>query len=136
MALPVLVAPVRAEGRLLVDGGVLDNLPIDVMAAREEGPIIAVDAMRSRFRRANAGAGDHPRRPSLLEILPRVAGLSSRRAARDHRELAQVVIEPELPDAGMLEFRRLPQMVEAGRAAAERALESGALAALMKSGPP
>jgi predicted acylesterase/phospholipase RssA len=27
--------------RLLVDGGVLDNLPTDVMAATEEGPIVA-----------------------------------------------------------------------------------------------
>src|SRR5205807_5860804 len=50
---------------LLVDGGVLNNLPVQQMAARNEGPVIAVDVtaafvpperVRGRFRRARARA--------------------------------------------------------------------------------
>jgi len=35
------------EGRLLVDGGVLDNLPVETMARDNEGPVIAVDVTGS-----------------------------------------------------------------------------------------
>jgi predicted acylesterase/phospholipase RssA len=94
------------------------------------GPIIAVDAMRSGFRRGMASGGRNARPPSLREILVRVAVLGSWRTARRHRELAQVLIEPELPEAGLLEFKRLPELIAVGRAAAERALQTGALSAL------
>lgn len=47
LALPGVFPPVRTpDGRLLVDGGVLDNLPVGTMAADAEGPVIAVDLTR------------------------------------------------------------------------------------------
>ena len=48
MSLPGLVAPHLLGDRMLVDGGVLNNLPVDVMAAPAEGPVIAVD-VTNRF---------------------------------------------------------------------------------------
>ena len=53
MSLPGLVEPVQLDGRLLVDGGVLNNLPVDVMAERAEGPVVAVDVTHQRFRGAD-----------------------------------------------------------------------------------
>src|SRR3712207_235006 len=41
-AIPGYVPPVALGDRLLVDGGVLNNLPVDLMA-RDEGPVIAVN---------------------------------------------------------------------------------------------
>ena len=43
VALPGILPPVTEGGHLLVDGGVMNNLPVDVMAAEARGPIIAVD---------------------------------------------------------------------------------------------
>ena len=44
LAIPGVFPPVATtDGRLLVDGGVLDNLPVETMAATGEGPVIAVD---------------------------------------------------------------------------------------------
>lgn len=44
ISLPGVYPPVHRRGDLLVDGGVLNNLPVDVMATRvSAGPIIAVD---------------------------------------------------------------------------------------------
>ena len=42
-ALPGLVPPVAYHGDLLVDGGLLNNLPTDVMRERSTGYVIAVD---------------------------------------------------------------------------------------------
>ncbi|HUB84718.1 MAG TPA: patatin-like phospholipase family protein, partial [Rhizomicrobium sp.] len=43
VALPGILPPVTHHGHLLVDGGVMNNLPVDVMAQRASGPIIASD---------------------------------------------------------------------------------------------
>lgn len=44
MSIPGFAPPISADdGRLLVDGAVLDNLLVDVMAAAGEGPVLAAD---------------------------------------------------------------------------------------------
>ena len=43
MSIPGLVAPVERDGRLLVDGGILNNIPVDVARAMGADVIIAVD---------------------------------------------------------------------------------------------
>lgn len=42
-ALPGILSPVRYEGRYLVDGGLLNNLPVDVIHTMTLAPVIAVD---------------------------------------------------------------------------------------------
>ena len=54
MNLPAIYPPLPLEGRLLVDGGVLNNLPADVMAAVGEGPVIAADATSNSDLRSGA----------------------------------------------------------------------------------
>ena len=43
MSVPAVFTPVRMDGRLLVDGGIVGNLPVDVMQAMDVDVIIAVD---------------------------------------------------------------------------------------------
>ena len=43
---------------LLVDGGVLDSLPVETMAATAEGPVVAVDVGRRFERRPRAGCAE------------------------------------------------------------------------------
>jgi len=121
MSLPGLVPPVAHAERVLVDGGVLNNLPVDVMAAAGEGPIIAVDVMRRP-----GGGRDGAGLPSLVDTLARSTVLGSWRRAEANRALAALVVSPELADVGLLEFRRLESIVERGRAAAEAALAAAA----------
>ena len=122
MSIPGLVPPLSRSGRLLVDGGVLNNLPIDAMADSEEGPIVAVDVVR----RLEASAVDEPRLPSIMETLSRATVLGSVERAERNRELALLVITPETQDIPLRDFRALDRAVEAGRAAARAALDAGA----------
>ena len=120
MSVPGIVPPVRHGGRLLVDGGILDNLPVDVMLDLDVGPVIAVDVMR----RAPLGPGHGaPAIPSIHETLLRAGVLGSSRVSDRNRARAQLVIAPDVRGIGMLEFRRLDAIVEAGRAAAEAVVE-------------
>ncbi len=121
MTLPGLTEPVPLGDRLLVDGGVLNNLPVDVMAARAEGPIVAVDVTQQRFR---ARAADEHALTGLGETLTRALLLGSADVDRLARAHADLVIAPADEGVGMLEFHQLDRVRLAGRRAAIGALEA------------
>jgi NTE family protein len=119
MSIPGLLPPASVGGRLLVDGGILNNLPVDVMARDDEGPIIAVDVIR-RLPADHAGPSGSP--PRVVETLARSTALGSWRKAEENRARARLVVTPELTSVGLLEFRRIDEIIDAGRRAAEAAI--------------
>jgi NTE family protein len=139
-SLPGVVPPVREEQRVLVDGGVLNNLPVEQMAAMGEGPVIAVDVTgrfhpsdqqrhgRPRARRlalaareAVVGSGDQL--PRLSETLFRSVVLGSIDTAAAAEAYADVVVEPAVAGFGITDFGGLDRLVAAGRDAANARLE-------------
>jgi NTE family protein len=122
MSLPIL-APPHVRGReLLVDGSLLDNLPVGTLADLGEGPIIAVDVRASLDHTGRPGARAE-RIPSLGETLMRVLTLGSADTTAAARRHADLVITPRPEGVGLLEFHQLDAAREAGRAAARAALE-------------
>jgi predicted acylesterase/phospholipase RssA len=129
MAIPGLAPPVSRQSQLLVDGGVLNNLPVDVMVADEPGPIVAVDVMR-RLDAAGVDLEQGPLLPTIVETLSRATVLGSVERAESNRALAHVLVAPEVHDVSLRGFRNLDRVVEAGRRAAEQALADGGREAL------
>jgi predicted acylesterase/phospholipase RssA len=138
LAVPGILPPVVEEGDLLVDGALLDNLPI--LAMREltaGGPVLAVDVGRglscppyselpndlsgwSALWRRLRGAGAGWTVPTIFEILMRSAMVSSigatgRPALREGVELA---LAPRVQDFGLFAFDRLDEIAERGYRAA------------------
>jgi predicted acylesterase/phospholipase RssA len=111
MSIPGIAPPVAYDGRLLVDGGVLDNLPVDVMAATGEGPIVAVDVVR-------AVAPDPYVLPPMMETIARALVLGGRQRTDANRALADVLISPDVETLGLLDFALGAQAITAGREAA------------------
>ena len=126
MAIPGLAPPVSRESQLLVDGGVLNNLPVDVMVADEPGPVVAVDVMR-RLDTAGVDLEQGPLLPTIVETLSRATVLGSVERAEANRALAHVLIAPDVQDIPLRGFRNVDRAVDAGRRAAEQALADGAL---------
>ena len=126
MAIPGLAPPVSRESQLLVDGGVLNNLPVDVMVSDEPGPVVAVDVMR-RLDSAGVHVERGPLLPTIVETLSRATVLGSAERAEANRALAHVLIAPDVQDVPLRGFRNLDRVVDAGRRAAEQALADGAL---------
>jgi NTE family protein len=126
MCLPAILPPRRRGERLLVDGGVLNNLPVEPMQADAEGPVIAVD-VTGPF--AVSTAPDAPL-PGLKETLARAIAVGSVHAVDDARERAEVLVCPDVAEVGMLEWDALDRVVEAGRAAGREAV--GAVTALSR----
>lgn len=128
MSVPGVVAPRRDGDRFLIDGGVVRNLPVDVMAGSGDGPIIAVDVARRLTPRHDPDGS--LQLPTILETIGLSMGLASRAEHDRQAGLARLMIEPRLPTVGLFDWDSFDVAVEAGRVAAEEALEAaGDLAA-------
>ncbi|KAA1415946.1 cyclic nucleotide-binding domain-containing protein [Nocardioides humilatus] len=131
MSIPGIVAPVIDHGELLVDGGVLDNLPVDPMSRTGAGRVIASDVSPPRTfsvgshwqqepglvqvlrHRIRQGAGTAF--PSIVRILERTATLASDRAANTQRMRSDVrFIAPPVEKYDTLDMRHLDEIVEVG----------------------
>ena len=62
IALPLIGPPLRREERLLIDGSLLDNLPLAPMSSSGEGPVLAIDIKggEQRPRPAEGSTGERP----------------------------------------------------------------------------
>ncbi len=139
LAIPGVFPPVAADGRLLVDGGVLDNLPVATMARAGEGPVIAVDVTgrTGQFKRPQrrvverlgrpvrrALTGSEAEIPRLGETILRtvtVGSIDTIAAARLHADL---VVTPRVDGIALMDWKSLPRVVELGRRAARQALQT------------
>jgi NTE family protein len=127
LSAPGVFAPVEREGHLLVDGGIADNVPIDIARAMGVDVIIAVDV----------GAPLLPR--SKLTNAPLISGQMLSILIR-HNAAAQlatltpkdVLIRPELGDTSSFDFGIMARVIAVGEAAARA--QAPQLAALSVSG--
>ena len=140
-AMPILGPPQVRGRRILVDGSLIDNLPVESMARMAEGPIIAVD-VKASFERggrngtdptasANGAAatamsdgtgGPEGAAPRLAETLTRVLLLGSSNTSAAARRHADLTIKPPSEGVGLLEFHQIDSAIESGRRAAAAAL--------------
>ncbi|HEY1614272.1 MAG TPA: patatin-like phospholipase family protein [Rhizomicrobium sp.] len=125
VALPGILPPVTHHGHLLVDGGVMNNLPVDVMAAQAHGPIIASDVTGEvDLQASDSRYGERPLwwlvwqrmrgTPSIVSILMRSGTVGSEAQRRIVREQADFLFEPPLPDIGLRDWKSLDRAIEEG----------------------
>jgi EmrB/QacA subfamily drug resistance transporter len=122
VSIPVLFPPMRYGNRLLVDGGVLDNLPVRLLTERDEGPIIAVNIAMGGGGGGAARSGP-PRMPSMGDTLLRVMMIGSGGAVQAARASGATIVTPPPLGVGTLEWHQMDLVVEAGRMAARELLE-------------
>jgi len=134
VALPGILPPVTHHGHLLVDGGVMNNLPVDVMKQQANGPIIASDVTGEiDLRATDERYGERPfwslvwqrmrGNPSIVSILTRSGRVGSEAQRRLVREQADFLLEPPLLEIGMRDWQKFDQAVAEGYAHAMMMIE-------------
>lgn len=121
IALPGVLPPVIEDGHVLVDGAVMNNLPVDVMRSLHRGPIIAVDVTRDWALRPEMLAitqrGSFMQRlmhPPILSILMRAGTVSSDAEIEKQADNADLVVEPPLGDIDIRDWRAFERTVTIG----------------------
>ncbi|MGH8707372.1 MAG: patatin-like phospholipase RssA [Burkholderiales bacterium] len=150
IAIPGVFAPVLRDGELLVDGALVNPVPVSMCRVLGADIVIAVDlgwakvgyyrelasaqererdpakaAWWSRFMpaRAEETVPESPDMPSALGVFFAAFDVMQVRVGRSRLagEPADVLITPILPDFAMMDFHRAREAIEEGRAAAQRA---------------
>jgi NTE family protein len=127
VALPGILPPVVEGGHLLVDGGVMNNLPVDVMAEEARGPIVAVDISGEiDFRARDPRYGERSiwsmiaqrmqGSPSIVSILMRAGTVGSSAQRQVVRERADFLFEPPLRGIGMRDWKSCDHAIAQGYA--------------------
>ena len=124
-AIPGVLPPVIEAGEVLVDGGVINNLPVDVMRRLGRGPVIAVDVAADRaLTHVPPELEDcspwqwlvHGRRyvPSIAAVLMRAGTINSEAQDRRMHRDADLLLRPPLASIGMLDWQAFDRTVEIG----------------------
>ena len=109
-AFPSLFSPVEIDGKLLIDGGVVNNYPVDEIRKMGADIIIGVDVQ-----------DDLKDRNSLKDatrILVQITNLEMIKVMKDKIKLTDIYIKPDVSDYGVISFNEGQEIVKKGEDAA------------------
>ena len=142
VAIPGVLPPVLRDGEVLVDGGVIDNFPVDVMAAERKGPIIGIDVAGDRALMPGSEVPlnrhgligwirpDTRPLPGIVSILMRAGTVSSQLQTTLAKSQTTLLIEPALSEVPLLDWHSFDRAIEAGYRQTRKVLERADLASL------
>ena len=127
VAIPGVLPPVMNNGEVLVDGGTMNNLPVDAMRELGRGPVIGCDVGGDRAFTAEADDIDvpppwdvvgwlrkKPRRPNIFRILWRAGMVNSSATTVAHREKTDLLLQPPLAQVDMLNWQEFDRAIALG----------------------
>lgn len=137
-AIPGALPPIIIDGHLFVDGGTVNNMPVDVLEGYGVSKRLAVDLLSDRVRkvgmdwipsgmallldRLRSRATRHYDLPGLPELLLNASVLQSVRRQREMRARADVCFRPRLSRVGLLDWHRFDATVQDGYVSASKDL--------------
>ena len=111
MSLPGVFPPVERDGRVLVDGGAIDNVPADVVRDAGAGFVVAVDVGAAPAQRIDQ---------SMFGLLGHTIDAMMRASTRAALKSADLVITVDMRGFGSLDWRRADELIARGYQAAEQ----------------
>ncbi|GAB2917998.1 patatin-like phospholipase family protein [Rheinheimera gaetbuli] len=119
MSIPGVVRPLELDGRLLVDGGVVNNLPISVARALGVDRIIAVSIDSPLLRREQI--------ESAFSITEQLTSFLVRAGVQQQLQLLtdrDVLLQPDLVEISTLDFGNIDKAIVSGRQSAIRFVQA------------
>jgi len=128
-SIPGIIPPAVVDGRLTVDGAVINNLPVDIMQQKPVGTIVAVDlsadqkvtvdysAMPSAWAILRGRYLPFARKyrvPGLSTVLLKATELGTLERVRQLGRQADLLLHPPVRQFGMTEVKSFDRIVQAG----------------------
>ncbi|WP_425375075.1 patatin-like phospholipase family protein [Methylobacterium nonmethylotrophicum] len=139
IAIPGLLPPVLCDEGVLVDGGMMNNLPADIAAGLKRGPVLAIDVGTDRAfqtmpvrgwstRLVRRLIGSPPAMPGLAPLLLRAATVSGDAQSLMAAASATAVLKPPLASIDLRAWSRFQEAAELGYRETRTSIAAGALA--------
>jgi NTE family protein len=143
VAIPGVLPPVFNKGEVHVDGGAINNLPVDVMRELGRGPIVGVDVGADPAFSTDMDEAEVPpfwkivqwfrgkkRRVNILQILWRSGMINTAANTYAHRDMTDLLLQPPLEQFDMLNWQAFDRAIDAGYQYAVERLRQNAAALL------
>ena len=111
-ALPTLYSPVEMNGRLLIDGGVIDNYPVEELKARGLDIIIGVDVQDGLKTREEL--------KEVTSVLAQINNFSMIEKMEGKQKATDIYIKPDIKGYTVVNFEKGNEIIAKGK---EKALE-------------
>ena len=112
LSLPVIFTPVEWNGRVLIDGGLVNNLPTDVVRDMGADFVIGITLRASSMERTELN--------TLTDVLRQSVAIATLQNERRNTQLADLVVAVPLDNKVFLDFENLSATIESGYQAARQ----------------
>lgn len=112
ISIPGVFSPYPVGGRLVIDGGLVDNLPIDLAKELGADVVIAVDVNPVNYTMTAQEL------ESLTAVFSQLVVILTRNTVVDQIEHADILIEPKLTTYGVLDFLNVDEIIKVGEESA------------------
>jgi len=140
ISIPGIGPPAIENGEILIDGGLMNNLPVAVMKQFCQGPVLAVDVseqleFKSKLAESYTVSGwklfwqrlnpfsERPDIPNILDILYRTTTVGGIGIIETAKTEADICLNPPVARFGVFDWRSVDAIIEAGYRDAQRQLE-------------
>ncbi len=114
-ALPSLFQPVEIDGKLLIDGGVVNNYPVDELIAKGMDVIIGVDVQDGLAKREDM--------TSALDVLLQINNFRTINDMTVKSKKTDIYIKPDIKNFSVIDFNEGKQIIKNGENAALEKIE-------------
>jgi NTE family protein len=133
-AVPGILPPLLHDQHVYVDGGVINNLPTDILGDELHGRVIAVDISADDSLAAGVDESASPPlltqwlqrhqglRPGAFAILVRAGMVNSETGSARRRELADLLVRPDMQQIGLFDWQKFDRAIEIGYRCTREAL--------------
>ena len=112
MSIPGIFAPVEMDGRILADGGLVNNIPTDVVKAMGADILLVVNI--------ETQLSDRESLESILGVLSQTINIASSDNSRRSLQQANLIIAPELGKFKSSDFSDYPEIIRLGQEGAKK----------------
>jgi len=116
ISIPVVFVPVRVGARTLVDGGVVNPVPVDAVISLDPRAVPVAVSVIPKVEHKQA------ERPTTVDIFLNAFDIMQQRLYEANKSLAKIVIEPPVSFASGIEFWEARRIIECGEKAALEAI--------------
>lgn len=111
-AFPSLLNPVEIDGSLLVDGGVVNNFPVDIMKQKDVDIIIGVSVQGELLKREELS--------SVATLLLQIVNFQMYEKEENQIDLLDIYIRPNLLEYGVISFDKKNEIIQEGKKTAKK----------------
>lgn len=118
LSLPAVFSPVWHQGRWMVDGGLLNPLPVNILEQKGANKIIAVCVENHR-----PNSQQTTRSPGILEVISRTIEIVHGRATSGFAQKSDIVIYPDVQGFAWDDFHKGEVLMQRGISACEEVIQ-------------